>query len=147
MSVSVEQRSKGPPISFTDTAVIEAFKRIPEVLSRDAALIARGRLLDVECLLGPTVQPFHVSIRGGAIVDMTPAPVLMRSWRFSYVASPGAWAAYWQEMPSAGWHDLLSLTKRGEAALSGDLHPFITHLQYFKDVLALPRANGFGDAA
>ncbi len=147
MSASAEQRSKEPPVSFTDVAVIEAFRRIPEYLARDAALMARGRLLDVDCLLGPTVQPFHVSIRGGAIVDMTPAPVLMRSSRFSYLASPQAWAAYWQPMPKAGWHDLLSLTKHGEATLSGDLHPFIAHLQYFKDVLALPRRHGFGGAA
>lgn len=147
MSVSAEQRSKEPPVSFTDAAVIEAFRRIPEYLARDAALMVRGRLLDVDCLLGPTVQPFHVSIRGGAIVDITPAPVLMRSSRFSYLASPQAWAAYWQPMPKAGWHDLLSLTKRGEATLSGDLHPFIAHLQYFKDVLALPRRHGFGGAA
>ena len=27
----------------------------------------------------------------------------------------------------------------GEAVLEGDLHPFMTHLQYFKDLLALPR--------
>ncbi|MGB3447321.1 MAG: hypothetical protein WBA48_11565 [Xanthobacteraceae bacterium] len=147
MSVSAEQRSKEPPVSFTDAAVIEAFRCIPDYLARDAALMARGRLLDVDCLLGPTVQPFHVAIRAGAIVDLTPAPVLMRSSRFSYLASPQAWAAYWQSMPKAGWHDLLSLTKRGEATLSGDLHPFIAHLQYFKDVLALPRRHGFGDAA
>ena len=147
MSASAEPRSKESPVTFTDAAVIEAFKRIPEWLSRDAALVARGRLLDLDCLLGPTVQPFHVTIRAGAIVDMTPAPVLMRSSRFSYLASPQAWAAYWQPMPPAGWHDLLSLTKRGEATLSGDLHPFIAHLQYFKDVLALPRRHGFGGAA
>ena len=42
-------------------------------------------------------------------------------------------------MPRPGWHDLLALTKRGEAALEGDLHPFMANLQYFKDVLALPR--------
>ena len=147
MKVSAEQRSNDPPVNFTDAAVIEAFRRIPDQLARDEALIARGRLLDVDCLLGPTVQPFHVSIRAGAIVDITPAPVLMRSSRFSYLASPQAWAAYWQPMPKAGWHDLLSLTKRGEATLSGDLHPFIAHLQYFKDVLALPRRHGFGGAA
>ncbi len=147
MSVSAEQRSKGPPVAFTDAAVIDAFRRIPDYLARDAVLMARGRLLDVDCLLGPTVQPFHVAIRAGAIVDITPAPVLMRSSRFSYLASPQAWAAYWQPMPKAGWHDLLSLTKRGEATLSGDLHPFIAHLQYFKDVLALPRRHGFGGAA
>jgi len=34
---------------------------------------------------------------------------------------------------------LFALTKRGEAVLEGDLHPFMTHLQYFKDLLALPR--------
>jgi hypothetical protein len=42
-------------------------------------------------------------------------------------------------VPKPGFHDLLALTKRGEAVLEGDLHPFIAHLQYFKDVLALPR--------
>ena len=42
-------------------------------------------------------------------------------------------------MPAPGWHDLLALTKREEATLEGDLHLFMTHLQYFKDVLALPR--------
>jgi hypothetical protein len=147
MSVSAQQRSNDPPVKFTDAAVIDAFRRIPDYLARDAALTARGRLLDVDCLLGPTVQPFHIAIRAGAIVDLTPAPVLMRSSRFSYLASPQAWAAYWQPMPKAGWHDLLSLTKRGEATLSGDLHPFIAHLQYFKDVLALPRRHGFGGTA
>jgi hypothetical protein len=25
--------------------------------------------------------------------------------------------------------------------LEGDLHPFMAHLQYFKDVLALPRSH------
>jgi hypothetical protein len=28
-----------------------------------------------------------------------------------------------------------------EATLEGDLHPFMAHLQYFKDLLALPRAH------
>lgn len=130
-----------------DAAVIETFKVIPDLLARDKALVEAGRLLDVDCLLGPTIQPFHVAIRRGEIIDMTPAPVLMRSSRFSYRATPEAFAAYWQRMPRPGWHDLLALTKRGAATLEGDLHPFMTHLQYFKNVLALPRRNGFGGAA
>jgi hypothetical protein len=105
-------------------------------------LIARGRTLDCECLLGPFDHPFHVSIRGGRIVDLTPAPVLMRSWRFSYRATAAAWSEYWKPAPRPGWHDLLALTKCEEAVLEGDLHPFMTHLQYFKDVLALPRRHG-----
>jgi hypothetical protein len=125
----------------TDAAIIRAFAAIPALLDRMPALIARGRFLDCECLLGPTGHPFHATIRAGRIADLTPAPVLMRSWRFSYRASPMAWAEYWQIAPRPGFHDLLALTKRGEAVLEGDLHPFMAHLQYFKDVLALPRGH------
>ena len=123
----------------TDAAVIKAFSEIPALLEQTPALIVRGRFLDCDCLLGPMDQPFHVSIRAGRIVDLSPSPVLMRSWRFSYRATSAAWAEHWRPMPRPGWHDLLALTKRGEAALEGDLHPFMAHLQYFKDVLALPR--------
>jgi len=56
----------------------------------------------------------------------------MRSWRFAYRATSSAWAEYWQAAPKPGWHDLLALTKRGEATLEGDLHPFMA-----------PRHNGF----
>lgn len=137
----------GPPASVSPEVVVEAFKSIPRLLARDAALMARGRLLDVDCLLGPSTQPFHVAIRAGQIAEMTAAPVLMRSWRFAYRATPTALAAYWQAMPPPGWHDLLALTKLGEATLEGDLHPFMAHLQYFKDLLALPRGQGFGGAS
>ena len=116
------------------------------MLDRTPALISRGQWLDCECLLGPSERPFHVSIRNGAIIEMTQAPVLMRSWRFAYRASNTAWAEYWKPVPRPGWHDLLALTKRKEATLEGDLHPFMTHLQYFKDLLALPRLHGGGAA-
>jgi hypothetical protein len=98
----------------TDAAVIKAFAAIPALLEQTPALIVRGRFLDCECLLGPTDHSFHASIRAGRIVELVPAPVLMRSWRFSYSAQPAAWAEYWKPMPRPGWHDLLALTKRGE---------------------------------
>ena len=128
-----------PPPNASDAAVIKAFAGIPALLDQTPALVVRGRFLDCECLMGPTDDPFHVSIRAGRIVELTPSPVLMRSWRFSYRASPKAWMEYWRPAPKPGWHDLLALTKRGEAVLEGDLHPFMTHLQYFKDLLSLPR--------
>ena len=124
----------------TDAAIIRAFAGIPALLDQAPALTARGRLLDCDCRLGPMDHPFYAAIRAGRIVELAPAPRLMRSWRFSYRATTPAWAAYWEAEPRPGWHDLLALTKRGEAVLEGDLHPFMTHLQYFKDLLALPRA-------
>ncbi len=120
----------------------ETFLRLPALLERDAHLVQRGRFVDVECLLGSTEQSFHVAIRAGRIVDMAAAPVLMRPWRFAYRATPQAWMAFWEAVPKAGWHDLMSLTKRGEATLEGDIHPFMANLQFFKDLLVLPRSAG-----
>lgn len=122
-----------------ESRINRIFVGLPSLLDADAALVERGRRLTVECLLGPMDRPFHVAVSGGRIVDMVAAPVLMRSWCFSYRASVTAWAEFWQPAPRPGWHDLLALTKGGEAVLEGNLLPFVTYLQYFKDVLALPR--------
>jgi hypothetical protein len=123
-------------------SIDEKFTQLASMLDSNAALMQRGRFLDVDCLLGSTEQAFHVAIRAGRIVEILPAPVLMRSWRFAYRATPQAWIAFWQPVPKAGWHDLLALTKRGEATLEGDIQPFMTNLQFFKDLLALPRTSG-----
>ena len=127
------------PMESNQARIITTFAGLPAFLDADAALVARGRHLNVECLLGPKDHSFHVTFGAGRIVDMAPAPILMRSWCFSYRASTAAWTEFWQPVPRPGWHDLLALTKSGEAVLEGDLLPFTTHLQYFKDVLALPR--------
>jgi len=66
-------------LNATDTAVIKAFAAIPAFLEQTPALIARGRFLDCECLLGSTDHPFHASIRAGRIVELVPSPVRMRS--------------------------------------------------------------------
>lgn len=124
-----------------DPEVIGTFESIPRLLEADRALLHAGRWLNVDCLLGPIGQPFLVRIRRGRIVEMSAVPRLMPSWRFGYTASSRAWTEYWRPEPKPGWHDLLALTKRGEAFLEGDLHPFMTHLQYFKDLLALPRSG------
>lgn len=62
-------------------------------------------------------------------------------WDFSVSGGTAAWQHFWQEVPAAGWHDLLALTKRGEFRVEGDLLPFMTHLQFMKDLLSLPRAR------
>lgn len=120
---------------------------LPARLDADPALIHRGRFLTVDCLLGVAGAPHHVAITAGRITAIEPGPKLMRPWRFAYRASARGFAAFWQEMPAPGWHDLLALMKRGEAELEGDVQPFLANLQYFKDLLALPRGRFEGGAA
>ena len=126
-------------------ACAAAFRQLPDLLERNASLIERGRFLTVDCLVGTPEAEFLVSIRAGRITQMQAPPPLMRPWRFAYRATPEAWCEFWRPYPNAGWHDLLALTKRRAARLEGDIHPFMANLQYFKELLALPRTAG--DAA
>lgn len=119
--------------------VAALFARLPELAARRPDLAERGRRLSVRCLVGDLDAPFLTEIEQGVVTAMQRPPGLMQPSRFAYRAAPEAWIAFWAPDPAPGWHDLLALTKRGAAVLEGDIHPFMSHLQYFKDLLALPR--------
>ena len=63
----------------------------------------------------------------------------MRATSFSIRGTDEAWRRHWHKVPEPGWHDLFALSKRGAASIEGDLRPLLQNLQYFKDLLALPR--------
>ena len=118
---------------------VERFAQLPGLLAADTDLLRRGRWLSVECRIDVGEQPFYLSLRDGALVGLGRGPLLMHSTIFSFGASDEAWTNHWRPIPAPGWHDLFALTKRGAAAMAGDLRPFLQNLQYFKDLLALPR--------
>ena len=120
-------------------ALADRFAALPGLLANDSDLLRRGRWLSVECRVDVGSEPFFLSIREGDLAGFERGPRLMRSVSFSYRASDEAWTRYWQAVPDPGWHDLFALTKRGAASIDGDMRPFLQNLQYFKDLLALPR--------
>jgi hypothetical protein len=124
-----------------ESLVEKVFMTLPDRMKSEESLLYAGRRLNVRCLLGTRTSPLLVSITNGMIVDITPAPRIMPSWQFSFRASGRAWIEYWKPMPKPGWHDILALLKIREADLDGDLTLFMSHLQYFKDLLALPRGQ------
>jgi hypothetical protein len=130
-----------PDADDLDARVAGEFSRFADASGEADRLAASARFLTAECLVGSFSRPVHLAIRDGRVIAAAAEPALMRSWRFAFRATPQAWAEYWQPLPRPGWHDLLALTKRGEASLEGDLHPFLSNLQFFKDLLALPRGR------
>jgi hypothetical protein len=86
--------------------------------------------------------PFLLRIEEGSIRECRKGLPLLCSWVFAVRGSVQGWAALWQDPPPPGWHDIFALTKRGEMALEGNLQPLMANLQYFKDILALPRKGG-----
>jgi hypothetical protein len=117
----------------------DRFARLPDLLPADADLIRRGRWLSVDCRIDVGDEPFHLGLREGALAGFERGPRLMRSAAFTVRATEEAWMRHWQPMPRPGWHDLFALTKRGAASIDGDLRALLQNLQYFKDLLALPR--------
>ena len=117
----------------------DRFARLPALLADDTDLLRRGRWLSVDCRVDVGDVPFFLSIRDGALSAFERGARLMRSTAFAFRASDEAWTGYWKPVPDPGWHDLFALTKRGLASIDGDLRPFLQNLQYFKDLLALPR--------
>ncbi|MCA0242353.1 MAG: hypothetical protein LCI02_16000 [Proteobacteria bacterium] len=107
----------------------------------NARLVWRGRTLNADGLVVIGATRHLLRIEAGRVVACTREIPLLAATRFTIRGSAAAWSALWQPLPAPGWHDLLALTKRGEMAIEGDTQPVMAHLQYLKDLLALPRAG------
>jgi hypothetical protein len=131
------------PASQAERALCARFQRsIPERVNADLHLVWRGRTLNVDCLVQIGSTEFLLHIDGGSIRECRTELPPLCSWDLAVRGTLQAWTALWQDPPPPGWHDLFALSKRGELSLEGNLQPLFAHLQYFKDVLALPRDGG-----
>lgn len=101
-------------------------------------LARRCPLAAGDCLVGVGAVEMLVRVRDGLASVQADLPLLAR-WDFSIRGSARGWAALWQPFPPPGWHDLFALARHGEFRIEGNLLPFMANLQYFKDLLALPR--------
>ena len=117
----------------------DRFARLTTLLSDDPDLLRRGQWVNVDCRIDVGAEPFFLSIGAGALSAMERGTAAMRSTAFSVRASEDAWTRHWMAVPEPGWHDLFALTKRGVASMEGDFRPLLQNLQFFKDLLALPR--------
>lgn len=117
----------------------DRFAQLPALLAADDDLQRRGRWLDTDCRIDIGSEPFFLSFRDGVLASLDRGPRLMRSSTFVFRASDEGWTQFWKPVPEPGWHDLFALTKRGAASMDGDLRPLLQNLQFFKDLLALPR--------
>ena len=130
---SAEQAAAPPPEIW--------LLRLPALAEADEQLRFRGRFVSLDCLVGTAAVPVYLTIAHGRVADAQRGPLLMRPWRFAIRATPRAWNAFWQPVPRPGWHDLFALAKRGEATIEGEIGPLLANLQFFKDLLALPRGR------
>ena len=119
--------------------LLDRFEQLPALAAAETDLVRRGRFLTVDFLVGIAEAPFYLGVVEGQLRRLERGPRLLRATAFSLRGSEVAWRAFWQAVPQPGWHDLFALSKRGELSFEGNLQPFMAHLQFIKDLLALPR--------
>ncbi|MFZ2155069.1 MAG: hypothetical protein WAV72_02955 [Bradyrhizobium sp.] len=108
----------------------------------DPVLERRGRYLSTVFLWSIGDEGFVVKISDGQIQRVDPVSRVMPQYEFRVSADRHSWDMLWSNPPVPGWHDILALMRRRKLHIEGNLHPFMTHLLYFKRLLVLPSAFG-----
>ncbi len=128
-----------PAAATSMERVVEAFEALPRLAEADADLMRRARFLSCEIALGVGSQSLAITIVEGRVTSVRRGPFLLKPWTFAIRAEPEVWLKFLEPYPSAGYHDLMALTKVGRANIEGDLVPFMGNLQVVKDLISLPR--------
>lgn len=113
--------------------------RLPALAAAHPDLARRGRGLTARFLVEAGERQWLVEVREGRIDAATPGPLVMPAWDFALRGTEEGWAQFWRPAPPPGSHDLMALVRRGALSFEGDIRLLMAHLQFVKDVLALPR--------
>jgi hypothetical protein len=115
--------------------------RLAERLDRDAVLLRRGRILSATCQLIVGADSFLLRIVDGRIHELRHGPFVTPSADFAIAGELAIWHRFLSASPPPGDHDLLAFVKRRELQITGDLHPLMSHLLYWKGLFAHLRAE------
>tara|TARA_B100000524_G_C23565683_1_gene339973 strand:- start:528 stop:824 length:297 start_codon:yes stop_codon:yes gene_type:complete len=79
---------------------------------------------------------YLVNIERGIVTNVEEGPFVMPSYIFKLTASKDEWFKFLQHTPQPGSHDIIAMLRRKVLKFEGDLHPLMSHLLYFKLLLA-----------
>ncbi|MPZ58973.1 MAG: hypothetical protein GEU91_21300 [Rhizobiales bacterium] len=111
-------------------------ENIAEHVNADANLVRRGRFVTTAFLIAVDDADYLIRIAEGRVTSVTTGPFITPHYSFALRASREAWEKFWQPLPPLGFTDIFALVKNKLLRIEGDLHPFMSNLLYFKDMLA-----------
>jgi hypothetical protein len=112
---------------------------LARLVNADANLVRRGRFVTTTFLIAVDEADTLIRVQEGRIAQTTPGPFVTPDYSFALRAPRAVWEKFWQPLPPPGFNDVFALVKQKLMRVEGDLHPFMSNLLYFKDVLAAPR--------
>jgi hypothetical protein len=103
-------------------------------VNADANLVRRGRHVNTTFLI--QIDNADHLVAEGKITAIKPGPFITPNYSFALRAARDSWDKLWSPSPIPGYTDIFALVKKKLLRIEGDLHPFMTHLLYFKGVIA-----------
>ena len=89
------------------------------------------------CFMISTIEnEYLVNIEKGVVKNVEEGPFVMPSYVFKLTAPKKEWLKFLQQTPQPGSHDIIAMLRRKVLKFEGDLHPLMSHLLYFKLLLA-----------
>ena len=112
------------------------FEKLAEKNNVRHSLASMAQYLNTCFMISTIEHEYLVNIEKGIVKNVEEGPFVMPSYIFKLTASKNEWLKFLQHTPQPGSHDIIAMLRRKVLKFDGDLHPLMSHLLYFKLLLA-----------
>ena len=112
------------------------FKSLIDNNEKRSQLSMMAQYLNTCFMISTIENEYLVNIEKGVVKNVEKGPFVMPSYVFKLTAPKNEWIKFLQHIPEPGSHDIIAMLRRKVLKFEGDLHPLMSHLLYFKLLLA-----------
>ena len=112
------------------------FKSLIDDNEKRSKLSIMAQYLNTSFMISTIENEYLVNIEKGVVKNVEEGPFVMPSYVFKLTAPKNEWIKFLQHIPEPGSHDIIAMLRRKVLKFEGDLHPLMSHLLYFKLLLA-----------
>jgi hypothetical protein len=112
------------------------FKSLTDDNEKLSQLSIMAQYLNTSFMISTIENEYLVNIEKGVVKNVEEGPFVMPSYVFKLTAPKNEWIKFLQHIPEPGSHDIIAMLRRKVLKFEGDLHPLMSHLLYFKLLLA-----------
>ena len=112
------------------------FKSLIDDNEKRNQLSIMAQYLNTSFMISTIENEYLVNIEKGVVKNVEEGPFVMPTYVFKLTAPKNEWLKFLQHIPEPGSHDIIAMLRRKVLKFEGDLHPLMSHLLYFKLLLA-----------
>jgi hypothetical protein len=124
-----------------EEVMLEKFTLMQSEIAQRPHLLRLGALFSDTVLVQIDEEEFYLTFEKGHLFDVTQGLSRKTPRTFAMRTDAEALSEFWTARPKPGFHDIFGLVKLGRGRIDGNILALVKNLRFFKEVMALPRAN------